>query len=135
MLVIALSMSHHMVATCTHTQFLLFICVVYCPLFVCFLFLLLAPPPSSSSLACLSFSSISTSIYSQFVFLCSHITKVMGLLVKNIFAFATYFSAAIFHPHMYVFSMYGGDGCSRHVCKGRRQKWEEKGGKKKENGK
>lgn len=43
-------------------------------------------------------SSISTSMYSQFVFLCYHITRVMGCLVKNIFAFAALFFCCDFPP-------------------------------------
>lgn len=77
-------MSHHMFPTNMHTHcaqpfsvFLLCFSPLFSSLFLSFFHF--------------SFSSISTSIYSQFVFLCSHITKVMGWLVKNIFAFATLF--------------------------------------------
>ena len=88
-------MSHiTLFATKTHcllASFFLF-CVVNIPLFVGFS----SFPFCFFLLFCLSSSRISTSIYSQFVFLCSHITKVMGLLVKNIFACATLFFCSDF---------------------------------------
>lgn len=49
----------------------------------------------------------------------------MGWLVKNIFAFATYFSAVIFHPHMWVCVCTVGEGVSSDMFAAQRktEKW------------
>lgn len=103
-----------------------FLCVVKLSLFFCYPFLLHC---FCLSFFCLGFSSISTSIYSQFVSLCSHITKVMGWLVKNIFASATLFFCCDFSSTRRLVDVGRGKwwrGGHRHVCNSTGRKTEKR---------